>query len=343
MQNKYILAGDIGGTKTILALIKSNKDASQNEGISFLHKKKYDSSSYRSLEELLSDFMQDISVAPEETFASLAIAGVVKSGRCDVTNLVWSAEEGSIKAKTGLAGVGFMNDFTAVAFGVPELEDEELETLNNATNDMHGPIAIIGAGTGLGESLAFHSETNKRLRVFQSEGGHASFAPQNNDEIELLKYLMKKYGHVSFERLLSGEGLINIYNFLVFTSAGKGNKTIRAEMEAGDAAAVISKYGLDDGDELCAKTLDIFVSIYGAEAGNLALKTIPTGGLYIAGGIAPKIMKKIKDGLFMKAFLNKGRMSKLLEDIPVRVVMNPEVGLIGAAARGFQITKSKPA
>jgi len=337
MRSRYILAGDIGGTKTLLALVALN--SYKKRGVSFLHSRKYDSDSYRSLEELLSNFMAELSVPPGKTIASIAIAGVVQSGRCDVTNLAWTAEEGTIKKKTGLAGVHLMNDFTAVSFGVPHLKEVELETLNSAKSDPHGPMATIGAGTGLGESLAFWSETKERLRVFQSEGGHASFAPQNNEEIELLKYLMKIYSHVSFERLLSGEGLINIYNFLTATEAGKENKSISKEMMAGDAAAAISKYGIHEEDELCARALDMFVSIYGSEAGNMALKIMPTGGLYIAGGIAPKIISKLRNGLFMRAFLDKGRMSKLLEGIPVRVIMNPEVGLIGAAARGFQIAR----
>lgn len=338
MRSRYILAGDIGGTKTLLALVALN--SYRKRGVSFLHSRKYNSDSYRSLEELLSSFMTELSVPPGKTIASIAIAGVVQSGRCDVTNLAWSAEEGAIKSKTGLAGVHLMNDFTAVSFGVPHLKEEELETLNSAESDPHGHIATIGAGTGLGESLAFWSETKERLRVFQSEGGHTSFAPQNYEEIELLKYLWDKYGHVSFERLLSGEGLANIYTFLASSEPDKENKSISSEMDEGDAGALISKYGLHGKDELCARALDMFVSIYGSEAGNMALKIMPTGGLYIAGGIAPKIINKIQNGLFMKAFLDKGRMSKLLEGIPVRVIMNPEVGLIGSAARGFQIARS---
>ena len=338
MRSRYILAGDIGGTKTLLALVALN--SYKKRGISFLHSRKYDSSSYGSLEELLSAFMTELSVPPGKTIASIAIAGVVQSGRCDVTNLAWSAEEDAVKNKTGLAGMHLMNDFTAVSFGIPHLEEKELETLNSAESDPHGSFATIGAGTGLGESLAFWTEAKDRLRVFQSEGGHTTFAPQNNEEIELLKHLTGKYGHVSFERLLSGEGLINIYNFLASAHPAIENKVISSEMEKGDAAALISRYGLHDEDALCSRALNMFVSIYGSEAGNMALKIMPTGGLYIAGGIAPKIIDKIKNGLFMKAFLNKGRMSELLEGIPVRVIMNPEVGLIGAAARGFQIARS---
>ena len=338
MRSRYILAGDIGGTKTLLALVALN--SYKKIGVSFLHSRKYDSDSYKSLEELLSNFMAELSVPPGKTVASIAIAGVVQSGHCDVTNLAWTAEEGNIKKKTGLAGIHLMNDFTAVSFGVPHLKDKELETLNTAESDPHGPIATIGAGTGLGESLAFWSETKERLRVFQSEGGHASFAPQNDEEIELLKFLMEKYGHVSFERLLSGEGLVNIYNFLTSAEPDRENESISKEMEEGDGAALISKYGLHREDELCSRALDMFVFIYGSEAGNMALKIMPTGGLYIAGGMAPKIINKLRNGLFMKAFLDKGRMSTLLEGIPVRVIMNPEVGLIGAAARGFQIARS---
>ena len=338
MRSRYILAGDIGGTKTLLALVALN--SYKKRGVSFLHSRNYDSDSYGSLEDLLSDFMAELSVPPGKTVASIAIAGVVQSGRCDVTNLAWSADEETIKNKTGLAGVHLMNDFTAVSFGLPHLKEVDLETLNSAKSDPQGPMATIGAGTGLGESLAFWSETKGHLRVFQSEGGHASFAPQNDEEIELLKFLMKKYDHVSFERLLSGEGLVNIYNFLTSAEPDRENESISKEMEEGDGAAVISKYGLHREDELCSRALDMFVFIYGSEAGNMALKIMPTGGLYIAGGMAPKIIKKLRNGLFMKAYLDKGRMSKLLEGIPVRVIMNPEVGLIGAAARGFQIARS---
>ena len=337
MSKGYILAGDIGGTKTILALTEpAESDCTE---IEFFHLTRYDSKAYDSLEAIVEEFLSQASLDRSKTVASFGIAGAINNGICQTTNLPWTVDEKKAESTLSLSKVHLINDFTAATLGVPCLKDSDKIVLNEGEKNSKGPMAVIGAGTGLGEGFAFYSEAEGEYKVFPSEGGHATFSPTNDKEMDLLKYLMKKFGHVSFERLLSGQGLVNIYNFLLDNSQEPRDNPIIAEMKNNDPAAVITGHAIAGSDKLSERALNIFLSIYGSEAGNVALKFIPYGGLYIGGGIAPKVSGKFKEETFMKAFLNKGRMADLLRQIPVEVVLNEELGLIGAAARGREIIK----
>jgi len=334
MQDSYILAGDIGGTKTILALAEAG-----SEKIDFLHLTRYESGAYDSLEAIIEEFLNPLSLDRSKTVASFGIAGAVTNGRCKTTNLPWAVDEKTLESSHSLRKVRLVNDFTAITLGIPFLSNSDKLILNEGKREKRGPVAVLGAGTGLGEGAAFYSEADSEYKVISSEGGHSSFSPANDEEIELLKYMMAKFGHVSFERILSGEGLANIYNFLADTSALPLSDSMIDEMKNNNPAAVITKHAMARSDKCAERTLKIFLSIYGSEAGNVALKFLPFGGLFISGGIAAKIAGTFKEGAFMEAFLNKGRMTELLRQIPVEVVLNEEVGLIGAIVRGRDIVK----
>lgn len=328
----YILAGDIGGTKTILAIAYF-----EDNRINWAHKKRFISYDYDSLDEMIIEFFGEIYLKPTDVVASFGIAGPVQDGRVKTTNLPWHVETRELINNLGFKNINLVNDFKSIGLGIPYLRDEDLQVLNKGNKDPKGHVAIIGAGTGLGQGLAIYSQAHKRYRVLPSEGGHCDFAPGNEEEIGLLKYMMQKYDHVSVERVVSGPGLFNIYNYLAESGFAERSHETRKKLEAGDPAAVISSLAIEGSDALCVKALDMFVSIYGAEAGNLALKALPTGGLYVGGGMSPKLKEKLIDGTFMKGFLHKGRLSEFMESIPVYVILNEEVGLMGAAARGNEL------
>jgi len=232
----------------------------------------------------------------------------------------------------GFDAVTLVNDLEANAFGLVALEAKDFAVLNEGAPESEGNTAIISAGTGLGEA-GLHFE-GKMRRPFASEGGHADFAPRNELEIELLRYLIPQFHHVSYERVLSGPGLLNIYTFLRDTGRGEEAAWLADEMQEADPSAVITRAALEGKSELCMRALDLFVSIYGAEAGNLALKVNATGGVFLGGGIAPRIIDKLKSPAFMEAFTAKGRMRPLLEAVPVRVILNDTTALVGAALCG---------
>ncbi|MBE9504538.1 MAG: glucokinase [Proteobacteria bacterium] len=332
MYQNYILAGDIGGTKTILAIAYF-----EGNRINWAHKKRFISHSYDSLDEMIIEFFSEISLKPIDVIASFGIAGPVQDGRVKTTNLPWHVDASELKNNLGFKNVNLVNDFKSIGLGIPYLKEQDLLILNEGLKDRNGHVAIIGAGTGLGQGLAIYSRAHKRYRVLPSEGGHCDFAPNNEEEIGLLRYLMQKYEHVSVEKVVSGLGLFNIYNYLAESGFAERSPETRKKLEAGDPAAVISSLAIEGSDALCVKALDMFASIYGAEAGNLALKALPSGGLYVGGGMAPKLKGKLIDGTFMKGFLNKGRLSEFMKSIPVYVILNEEVGLMGAAVRGSEL------
>jgi glucokinase len=228
----------------------------------------------------------------------------------------------------GLKSVELINDLLANAHGIAMLEPSDFVTINEGAPNASGNRALISAGTGLGEAGLIAEE--KRYQPFPSEGGHSDFGPRNELEIELLRYLIARFSRVSYERVLSGPGLFNIYQFLRDTGRGVEPASLTEELEQGDPSAAIAKAALDGTYEICVQALDIFVSIYGAEAGNLALKLVATGGTFVGGGIAPKILAKLRGPAFMDAFKSKGRLTALLEDIPVRVITNDKTALLGA-------------
>jgi glucokinase len=317
-----ILAGDIGGTNTRLALIDI-----ENELKPVVFEKIFPSREKTSLEAALAEFFSLYPCHPVS--ASFGIAGPVLNGRCEATNLPWVVDSKTVARQLGLKKVGLMSDLVANAYGVAALHPKDFVVLNKGARNSSGNKAIISAGTGLGEAGLYWD--GKDYRPFASEGGHGDFAPRNHLEMELLDYLLKRFRRVSYERIVSGPGLFNVYQFLRDTGKGDEPPWLTEQLRSGDPSHKISQNALEGKSPLCIQALDLFVSIYGAKAGNLALTFMATGGLYVGGGIAPKIITKLQDPVFMNAFVSKGRLQPLLQNIPVRVIMNPKTALIGAA------------
>lgn len=321
-----ILAGDVGGTNTRLGLFQLERNRPKQVTIQI-----YRSRQYSSLEEIVEQFIKD---NPHPiTAACIGIAGPIEAGVCQTPNLPWIADSRNVAEVLGLHQVELINDLEANAHGISTLSKNDLVVLHAGKRNASGNAGLISAGTGLGEA-GLHWVGNY-YQPFASEGGHVDFAPRNKIEIELLDYLLKIYGHVSFERVLSGPGLENIYKFLVETGRCKEPKWLRDEFRGQNPGAVISKMALERRSPICERAHDIFVSVYGAEAGNLALKLLATGGIFLGGGIAPKILPKLKERAFLEAFWSKGRMSVLLKSIPVRVITNDKTALLGAARVAF--------
>ncbi len=318
-----ILAGDVGGTKTHLGMFRV-----ENGAPTLLREHRYATADFQTLEDVCADFIR----AGKEPIASacFGVPGPIIGGEAHATNVPWTMrEENLTRAMNGIR-VRLINDLGAAAYGVIHLADSEVGVLQRGALPIHqGNIAIIAAGTGLGEAaLGFE---NGRYYAIASEGGHASFAPQNDGQIELYRYLHERFGHVSVERVLSGPGLFNIYSFLRTRRMSEEPKWLTELLEEEDAGAVISEAALHHRDPECVHALEMFVDIYGAEAGNLALKVLALGGVYVSGGIAPKILPALTDGRFMRAFIDKGRLDEMLSKIEVRVALNEGAGLIGAA------------
>lgn len=357
-----ILAGDIGGTKVNLALYDWKHERVEPE-----REATFASSDFERFEDLLEEFLtpaepEDEAEGSEPTeaepasleafegdtsprpptvdVACLGIAGPVVDNRSRTTNLPWTIDGNELATRFKIPQVRLLNDVEATAYGLLVLQPDELETLNAGTPPKTShPIGLIAAGTGLGEAILFWD--GARYQPIPSEGGHTDFGPNSDLEIELLRHLRTTYLHVSYERLLSGAGLQAIYEFL--RDHKKNEPTWLAErLKAADPPAAIAEAGLEKQAEIAVQALDLFASIYGAEAGNLALKAMALSGIYLAGGIAPKMLAKLKDGTFMRAFAAKGRYKRLLGSIPVRVIMNPKAAILGAAAVGAQIRHAAP-
>lgn len=328
-----VLAGDIGGTKTLLAICEVS-EASERTGaprIEVLASNRYDSRKFPGLGAICRAFAAE-QARPMPAFAGFGVAGPVASGRSHTTNLPWILDEKDLAQSLGIASVKLANDFHTLALGIQSVEPKDLATLNEGVRDPRGPWAVIGAGTGLGEAIATLGASGQR-EVLATEGGHCSFAPRTELEIGVLRFLSQRYEHVSWERILSGDGLVNLAEALSHLSGLKPSQAL-ADAIAHDRAQAPAHVtsGAAAGDPLCKNALELFCKLYGAEAGNFALKTLATGGVFVAGGIAPRIIESMKDGRFREAFFDKGRMRPLLEQIPVQVVLNTEAGLLGAAA-----------
>jgi len=317
-----VLAGDIGGTSTRLAYFETDagKPVPLAEG-------RFPSRDAGSLEEIVGRFAGEHGLAAER--ACFGIAGPVRHGRVRTPNLPWSVDAGELARTVGLGEVRLINDLEANAYGIDLLEEEDFVTLNAGVVDPTGTIAVVSAGTGLGEAVAYWDGAEHH--PFASEGGHADFAPRNELEAELLLYLRAEHGRVSTERVVSGPGLRNIYRFLRDARHQPETPAVVEAIREGDPPAAITRAALAGECHLCGQTLDLFVSLYGAEAGNVALRSLATGGIYLGGGIAPKIVERLKGPGFMQAFTAKGRLSPLLETIPVRVILNERTALLGAA------------
>ena len=318
-----VLAGDIGGTKTNLALFSVQGEKLHSESV-----RTFQSKRYSGLLPVLQEFLAGSDRAIDT--ASFGIAGPVVDGKVKTPNLPWMIDTAEVRRALKLEAVTLLNDLEAAAYGIVTLENDEFCTLNEGTMRHSGNKALIAAGTGLGQAILY--DDGHHFHPLASEGGHGDFAPRNELEIELLRYLIGRFGHVSYERVVSGPGLFNIYRFLKDVRRIEEPKWLTDRLAAADdASAVISKAGLAGETEICVKTLDIFVSVYGAEAGNLALRAKSVRGLYVGGGIAPKLLDKLKDGAFMRAFVDKGRYTDLLAATPVQVVLNEQAALRGAA------------
>jgi glucokinase len=327
-----VLAGDIGGTKTLLAVaeVAPAEKASSALRVDLAGERRYESTSYPGLTAICQQYERE-SGRRLPLHAGFGVAGPVKNGRCQTTNLPWILDERDLARTLGFASVRLANDFHALALGIPALERASLVTLNEGARDPSAPCALIGAGTGLGEATLVPAGGG-RYAVIASEGGHADFAPRDETEIEILRFLLPRYQHVSWERLLSGEGIVNLAEALAHVTGSPLPAAVAHAIASDRASAPAAITAAAQTDSLCRRVLERFASMYGAEAGNLALKTLPTGGVYVAGGIAPKILPFLSDGRFREAFLAKGRMRHLLEAMPVSVVLESNAALLGAAA-----------
>ncbi len=321
-----ILAGDIGGTNVRLALfeIEGGRLVAKDE-------RTFRSRDFSGLEQPVEEFLAGRAVSA----AGFGVAGPVRNGRSEATNLSWVVDAAALARRLSLPRVALVNDLFANAAGLGELSPSDFAVVNAGTENSDGNAALISAGTGLGE--AYLVRLNGRFWPQASEGGHASFAPRNAVEIDLLRHLETKWGHVSFERILSGPGLAALYAFERARSGESEPGWLAEEIaRAGDPAPAVTAAGLSGRDAVAERTVERFVSIYGGEAGNLALKVLATGGLFVGGGIAPKILPRMLDGTFFGGFCDKGRLAPLLAKIPVRVVTNDRCALLGAARSGAE-------
>ncbi|HXE75431.1 MAG TPA: glucokinase [Candidatus Xenobia bacterium] len=323
-----ILAGDIGGTKSLLALYPPGGDPRRP-----VHGRSLPSREYSRLSDCLKDFLD--AAREKVTFACLGIAGPVVGGRSVTPNLPWETVDATELRQALDAEVVLLNDLEAKAYGIATLRPEELHCLHPG-KPATGNAALIAPGTGLGECILFWD--GKMHRPSASEGGHCSFAPRNEIEIGLLRYLLRKYHHVSFDRIVSGKGLVNIYNYLRESGSAEPAPVHEEISKDDDPAAAISRAALEGRSELCRKALHLWVECFGAEAGNLALKALATAGVYLGGGIAPKILPKLTDGTFLAAFRDKARLAPLLEAIPIHVILNDQAALYGAARFALQFS-----
>jgi glucokinase len=334
LRGVQVLAGDIGGTKTLLAICEVTQAGDRAAGaarVQVLAQRRYDSRKFPGLGAICRAFAAEVA-QPMPALAGFGVAGPVANGRSHTTNLPWVLDEKDLAQTLGATSVRLANDFHTLALGIPSVAPKDLVTLNEGVRDPQGPWAIIGAGTGLGEAIATLGASGQR-EVLATEGGHTDFAPGTELEIGVLRFLAARYGHVSWERILSGDGLVNLAESIAQVTGLKPSDAL-ADVVAHDrhnAPAAVTAAAAQ-GDALCKHALELFCKLYGAEAGNLALKTLATGGVFVAGGIAPRIVDSLRDGRFREAFFDKGRMRALLEQMPVQVVLDTEAGLLGAAA-----------
>ena len=319
-----ILAGDIGGTKTILAVFA--REGGLHDPIA---EATFVSASYPDLESIVAEFLSRAGLSVER--AAFGVAGPVLNGAARITNLPWQMSEQQLAAALGLHSVRLLNDLEAIANAVPVLNAADLAALNDVQPTPEGAIGVIAPGTGLGE--AFLLWVNGSYRAFPSEGGHNDFAPGNELEGDLLRYLQRKFGRASYERVCSGIGIPNVYRFLRDCAYNQESPWVAEQLAAAkDPTPVIVTNALaETPDPLCARVMDIFTSVLAAKAGNLALTVIATGGIYLGGGIPPRILPLLQRESFMNTFRYKGRLSGLMERIPVRVILNSKAGLLGAA------------
>jgi len=323
-----VIAGDVGGTNSRFRLCEC-----KDKKISEIYSKTYRSSEYKEFTDIILKFIKESKINLNDLYsACFAVAGPVVNKSIEVTNLPWFISEADLQDKLQNKKIRLLNDFSANAYGVETLVTEDIYTLQSGIKNENSLTTIIGAGTGLG--VAYISRDKNKTQVFPTESGHIDYHPVDDEQVELLKFMRQKLHRVSIERLLSGPGIFNIYKYVSSNpiyNQQENNELKLALYKCRDPAADIVKFALEHGDPMSLRTLDIFIKTYGSVAGNIALASLPQGGLYIAGGIAPKLLKQIIDGRFMEHFLDKGRMTSLLKEIPVHIVTNTGIGLQGAA------------
>ena len=318
-----ILAGEIGATRTRLAAFETEGSKLQR-----VTEKIYMSQEHEGLPQIMADFILTEGIPVHS--ACFGVAGPVRAGRSKISNLPWTIDSRELAKQLKLNSVGLLNDLEAYAYGIDALESKDFVTLSEGIEDAEGNRAVISARTGLGVAGLYWD--GYRHHPFACEGGHADFSPRSDLEIDLLHYLLKKYGRVSCERILSGPGIKNIYDFLRDSKRAEEPDWLRKQMsETQDPPALISQLAQHNKAAICEQTMSIFVSVYGAETGNCALHFLSTGGIFIGGSIAARNLAKMKDSIFMQSFLDKGRMEPLLKDMPVKIVLNDDSGIIGAA------------
>lgn len=335
-----VLAADIGGTKTLLQVT----DWTAPESPRVLVEQRYPSGNYPRFDALVQAFLTEWGGrASDLAGACFAVAGPVTETSAEATNLSWRLDSAHLQAEFRLPQVTLINDFRAIGYGIEGLRPADLAVLQAGEFKAKEPQAVIGAGTGLGQALLVWQEKKACYRVMSTEGGHVDFAPLGEVQIALWRYLVRhlRLDHISYERVLSGGGLANLYHFLKETGDIAEAPALRQALEEGDPAAAISRFALERQDPLAGRALDLFARIYGAQAGNVALACLPRGGLFLAGGMAPKILAQLQAGGFMEAFLSKGRLSNLLREIPVKVILEPRVGLWGAARLAVRLARER--
>lgn len=317
-----VLVGDIGGTKTVLAIAETDKGVVRLRG-----DRRYASRDFGSLEDVVSRYLSETGEKCET--AAFAVAGPVRGGRSEITNLPWDLDVRHLEQTLDLRTARLLNDLEAVAWGIAALGPDDLEVLHPGDSNAVGNACVIAAGTGLGQAGMYWD--GALHRPFATEGGHTDYAPRDDLELALLRSLQERYGHVSWERLVSGMGIANIYHFLLQWRGSATSDLLREAMAAGDESAAIARAAADGSCPICAETMQLFMDFYGREAGNLALAHMALGGVYLAGGIAPKNLELLRRGPFLKAFFDKGRMEALMQQMPVKVVLEQRAPLFGAA------------
>jgi glucokinase len=318
-----VLTGDIGGTNARLAVYDVELTRYET-----LASETFPSRDYDALEQIVAEFMKDHGIECQR--ACFGVPGPVKDGRVQTTNLPWLIETSKLAGAAGVEALAVINDLKAQAYGIAALGPEDYEVLNPGGETPSGNAALIAAGTGLGQAGLYWD--GQAYHPFATEGGHSSFGPTGDRQVALLDFLATRFGHVSWERVVSGPGLASIFEFLLeYRNAAKPAWLDEEVGVGGDPAPAITRAALDGRCETCVETLELFVELYGAQAGNLALELLATGGVFVGGGIAPKIIDALKQPLFMNAFLDKGRMRPLLEATPVRAITNKNTALLGAA------------
>ncbi len=330
---QQVLAGDIGGTKTNLALYQVSP-ADRSQAIALVREASFPSTQYEGLEAVVDEFMERRTECVAA--GAFGIAGPVLDGKVMATNLPWKVESASLIQTLGGAPVRLMNDLEATAYGALHTDPNEMQTLNEGIS-RPGNCAVIAVGTGLGQTFLFWDGT--RYIAAATEGGHVDFVPRNEREDSLLRYMRKQYPTVSYERIVSGPGLVQICYFLVDEQHRPLSSSVRERMQTEDPAAVIGEVGTTGACTTCAEAVELFLSIYGAQAGNLALTVMGLGGVYVGGGIITKLLPKVGQGAFLQAFQNKGRFSALMKEIPVRILLNPKTSQIGAAHAAAELVR----